>query len=61
MIGKRTIPSLTGDMDFERCPECGETKLIRDHDSAEIAEVTEVTMRNRYKELVDNMTFLMEL
>ena len=36
MIGKRTNPSLTGEMDFERCPECGETKLIRDHDSAEI-------------------------
>ena len=28
---------------------------------AEIAKVTEVTIRNRYKELVDTMTFFMEL
>ena len=28
---------------------------------AEIAEVTEVTIRNRYKELVDKMTFFIEL
>jgi len=28
---------------------------------AEIAKVTEVTIRNRYKELVDRMTFFMEL
>jgi transcription initiation factor TFIIB len=28
---------------------------------AEIAKVTEVTIRNRYKELVSNITFSMEL
>ena len=28
---------------------------------AEIAKVTEVTIRNRYKELVENMSFVMDL
>ncbi|MCW4025979.1 MAG: transcription initiation factor IIB, partial [Candidatus Bathyarchaeota archaeon] len=37
----------------------GETRTQRE--IAEIAKVTEVTIRNRYKELVSNMTFSMEL